>query len=198
MLRKFLSAVAAAALLSSAATPAFAHPDHAPAPAHGSGLVYGLLHPLSGVDHWLAMLLVGVWAAQLGGALRWQLPAVFVSLMCVGAAATVAGLQPPAVETGIVASLLVLGVVVAAVIRVRAALAVPVIAVLASFHGAAHGAELPDITRPLAYMLGFVATTTLLHAAGLLLARMAPARLAPLLRLAGVAGIACGVALAVA
>lgn len=198
MLRKFLSAVAAAALLSSAATPAFAHPDHAPAPAHGSGLVDGLLHPLSGVDHWLAMLLVGVWAAQLGGALRWQLPAVFVALMSAGAAAAVAGLHVPAVETGIVASLLVLGVVVAAVLRARATLALPVVAALAVFHGAAHGTELPVFAQPQAYMLGFVATTTLLHAAGLLFARMAPARLAPLLRLAGVAGIACGVALAVA
>lgn len=197
MLKMNLRHGAPVALLA-CATPAFAHPDHGLVHTHGSGFVEGLLHPLSGADHWLAMLLVGVWAAQLGGALRWQLPVIFVALMSAGAAAALAGLQLPAVETGIVASLLVLGVAVAATLRAQAAIALPVVAALAIFHGAAHGAELPDFAQPLGYMLGFVTTTALLHAAGLGIALAAPRRFAPLLRMAGVAGIACGVALAIA
>ena len=103
------------------------------------------------------------------------------------------GLALPALESGIAASVLALGLAVALAIRPPVALAVAATAVFALFHGVAHGLELPDMTSPWAYAAGFVGATAVLHAAGYALVRFLPAAAAPLVRLAGAASAATGV-----
>lgn len=155
-----------AALLLAATLPAYAHPGHQPASA---GLIAGLIHPLLGADHLLAMLMVGIWAAQLGGRARWLLPASFIALMGIGAAAAMLGHAPPRIDAGIAASLLVFGLLVALRGRLPLPAALTLTAVFALFHGAAHGLELPVLARPGAYALGFLGATAALHAAGVAL-----------------------------
>eukprot|EP01034_Spumella_vulgaris_P000355 gene355-468_t len=122
---------------------AFAHPGHG-----DNGLVAGISHPLGGLDHLLAMLAVGLWAAQQQGAARWALPCTFVGTMLLGGVLGFEGLALPALESGIAASVLALGLAVALAIRPPVALAVAATAVFALFHGVAHGLELPDMTSP--------------------------------------------------
>lgn len=180
-----LAAVAAVILLP---TLAEAHPG-----LHADGLVAGALHPLTGLDHLLAMVAVGLWAASLGGAARWLAPAAFVSLMAVGAALGVGGIVLPGIEPLIAASVVGLGLAVAARLRVSAAAAAALVGVFALAHGQAHGAEMPAMASPLAYGLGFAAATAALHAVGLGGGQLRPA----VTRIAG-AGIAlAGLALAV-
>ena len=167
---------------------AFAHPGHG-----DNGLVAGISHPLGGLDHLLAMLAVGLWAAQQQGAARWALPCTFVGTMLLGGVLGFEGLALPALESGIAASVLALGLAVALAIRPPVALAVAATAVFALFHGVAHGLELPDMTSPWAYAAGFVGATAVLHAAGYALLRFLPAAAAPLVRLAGAASAATGV-----
>ena len=171
---------AAAALLLAPAL-AFAHPGHG-----DNGLVAGISHPLGGLDHLLAMVAVGLWAAQQKGAARWALPCTFVGTMLIGGVLGFEGLQLPALESGIAASVLALGLAVAFV-------AVGATALFALFHGVAHGLELPDMTSPWAYAAGFVGATAVLHAAGYAVVRFLPAAAAPLVRVAGAASAATGV-----
>lgn len=133
------------------------------------GLVSGLLHPVFGPDHLVAMVAVGLWGAQLGRPAIWLLPIAFPLLMAVGGAAGVAGLPLPSVEVGIAVSALVLGLMVLARARPPLALALAMVAVFAVFHGHAHGTELPSAAHPLAYGIGFVVATGLLHLTGILL-----------------------------
>lgn len=149
---------------------------------HADGLAAGALHPLTGLDHLLAMLAVGLWAATLGGAARWVVPAAFVAVMATGAAASMAGLAIPGVEPLVAASVCVLGIAVLAKVRVPVPAAAAVVAIFALAHGSAHGSEMPAMASPVAYALGFAAVTASLHAAGLAagLARPALARVAGL------------------
>ncbi|MEM6486919.1 MAG: HupE/UreJ family protein [Pseudomonadota bacterium] len=145
-----------------------------PAAAHSvegvaGGLASGLLHPLLGPDHLVAMVAVGLWGAQLGRPLLIALPIAFPMMMAMGAVLGIAGVPLPAVEVGIAASALVLGLVVALAWRAPVWLAVTLVAVFALFHGHAHGTELPQAAEPLAYGIGFVAATGLLHLAGIAL-----------------------------
>ena len=151
------------------AGPASAHPSH----------VSGFVHPFVGADHVLAMVAVGLWAAQLGGRWRWALPLAFVGAMTLGGLAGFAGFALPGVEPMLAASVLVLGLVVALGVRWRAGGAA-LAAAFAVFHGMAHVAELPAGAGPAGYAAGFIAATALLHAAGVALG------LAPRARLAGV------------
>lgn len=136
-------------------------------PGHGaSGFTPGLTHPLMGLDHLLAMVAVGLWAAQLGDRARWAVPASFVGVMSLGGALAMSGWTLPGVEMGILASVLVLGVLVAAAVRLPLAVSSTVVGVFALFHGFAHGAEMPANASGLAYGAGFAVATALLHAVG--------------------------------
>ncbi|WP_405243386.1 HupE/UreJ family protein [Lentisalinibacter salinarum] len=133
------------------------------------GFVSGLLHPLFGWDHVVAMVAVGLWGAFLGVPAIWLLPVVFPLVMAVGGAAGVAGMPLPAVEAGIAASALVLGTMVALAARPPLWAAAAIVGVFAVFHGHAHGTELPHAAGPLAYSAGFVISTGLLHLSGIAL-----------------------------
>jgi len=175
---KKLMAVAALLLTP---TLAFAHPGHGE-----HGIIAGVLHPLTGIDHLLAMLAVGLWAAQQSGNARWALPCTFVGTMLIGGLLGFEGLQLPGLESGIAASVLALGLAVALAIRPPVSLAVAATALFALFHGVAHGLELPEMSSPWGYAAGFVATTAALHAVGYAVVRLLPQAAAPLVRVAGV------------
>ena len=153
--------LAIAALI--AAQPAFAHEQV----AVGGGLVRGLLHPLTGMDHLIAMVAVGIWGAQLGAPAIWLLPITFPLVMAFGGVLGVLQIPLPMPEVVIALSALVLGVAVAMRLRLPFAVAAVVVAVFAIFHGHAHGAELPRSANPLAYGVGFVVATGLLHLCGI-------------------------------
>ncbi len=155
----------------------------------GAGLLSGLMHPISGLDHVLAMVAVGIWGAQLGQPAIWVLPVTFPMVMALGGMLGLVGLPLPGVEVGIGLSALLLGCAVALERRPPLAVAGALVAFFAVFHGHAHGAELPENENGLLYSIGFVAATGSLHALGIALGvvhRWASGRLA--LRVAG-AGI---------
>ncbi len=133
----------------------------------GAGFVTGLLHPLAGIDHVLAMLAVGMWGAQLRGQAIWVLPIAFPLLMSLGAVAGILGLPMPAIEPGIVLSVIALGAVIAGNLRPPLMGAAALVSVFALFHGYAHGVELPRLSEALPYCIGFVVATGLLHLCGI-------------------------------
>jgi urease accessory protein len=159
-----------------------------------SGLLSGLLHPVSGADHVLAMVAVGLWGAQLGAPAIWVLPLTFPIVMALGGLLGLLGVPLPGVEIGIAASALILGGAVLSGRRVPLAAAAVLVGLFAIFHGHAHGSELPPGQSGLLYSLGFVVATGCLHAVGILigtLQRWPAGRVA--LRLAGGAvGVAGG------
>lgn len=161
---------------------------------HGDGSFgWGVLHPVTGWDHLLAMVAVGLWAGAIGGRAVWAVPAAFVSAMVGGAVLALAGVAVPGVEQGIAASVFALGLLVALGKGLPAALAVAWVAIFAVFHGAAHGAEMPAGASAAAYIVGFALTTALLHAAGVGAATLATRTATPAAaRLAGVAIAAVG------
>ena len=154
-----------AALL--APLPAFAHPGDAAA----HGVVAGFLHPLGGFDHVVAMLAVGLWAGLLAGGARLWLPAAFLAGMAGGGALGAVGTGLPMVEGGILASVIVLGALVASAARLPVVLAMVLATGFGLLHGQAHGAEMAG--AGLATAVGVLAATALLHAAGLALATRA-------------------------
>lgn len=132
-----------------------------------SGFAYGLGHPLAGLDHFLAMLAVGLWAAQRGGRATWAVPLSFVTVMAIACLAGNAGVALPFVEQGIAASVLVLGLLIVAAIRLPVAASALLVGLFAVFHGHAHGAEMPATASGMTYGTGFVLATALLHGLGL-------------------------------
>ena len=134
---------------------------------HVGGFSSGFMHPLLGWDHVLAMVAVGLWGAFLGGSALWMLPIVFPFVMAIGGVLGIAGVDLPAVETGIALSAVILGSMVLAAARPPLWLAAVIVGVFAIFHGHAHGTELPEAGSPLAYSLGFVLATGLLHLCGI-------------------------------
>jgi len=171
----------AGATLSLTAASAFAHPGHDAATV-GASLFAGLAHPFTGADHLLAMAAVGVWSAlaatpkgQFGASTSkldlMRLPLAFVAMMLVGAALGLGGVALPAVEPMIAASLLVIGLLVAARARLSAMAGMAVVGGFALFHGYAHGAELPAtaaaLPAVLAYVGGFAVSTMTLHVMGI-------------------------------
>jgi len=150
-----------AALLALSAT-ASAHTGHG---THG--LMAGLAHPL-GLDHLVAMLAVGTWSAlALQGARRWQAPLTFLGAMAIGAMVGAASPALPFVETGIAASLLVLGAMLALARQFSPRIGLALVAVAAGLHGIAHGSELPGGADVASYAIGFMLTTAALHLGGL-------------------------------
>ena len=179
-----------------AVTPwASAHPGH----DGGHDLTWdfsgGLAHPLSGVDHLLAMIAVGLWAAQLGGRARWLVPLAFVGVMTLGAVLGHAGLAFSGIEQGIAASVLVLGLLIATSVRLTVAAGMALAGVFALFHGLAHGAEMPATAGGLSYGMGFIAATCLLHLAGIGLGTLAARRSDKIASYAGWGITAAGVVL---
>jgi urease accessory protein len=163
------------------ADPAAAHP------AIGSGFAAGLAHPFSGLDHVLAMIAVGLWAAQLGGRAVWLVPTAFVAMMLVGGALGALGIAMPAVELGIIGSVLLLGLMVALSLRLPVALGMALVGVFALCHGHAHGSEMPLAATAGLFALGFAVATAVLHGIGIGLGLAL--RRGPMLRWSG-AGIA--------
>ncbi|MET0378267.1 MAG: HupE/UreJ family protein [Spongiibacteraceae bacterium] len=146
------------------APPAFAHTGDI-----GGGVAAGFLHPISGLDHLLAMVAVGIWGAFLGRPLLWALPVAFPLMMVVGGVLGIAAVPLPSVESAIALSVIVLGVAIAVAWRAPAVIAVAVIAVFAVFHGHAHGTELPHAATPTVYAVGLVIANGLLHLDGIAL-----------------------------
>ncbi|MFZ4765894.1 MAG: HupE/UreJ family protein, partial [Roseimicrobium sp.] len=131
--------------------------------ATAGGLVSGFVHPLTGADHLVAMLAVGLWGAQLGRPLLWVLPIAFPALMAVGGVLGIRGVPLPMVELGVALSAVFLGGAVASAARPPRALAVALVGGFALFHGHAHGAEMPVVTHPAAFGLGFIVATGVVH-----------------------------------
>lgn len=141
---------------------------HAESGDLSGGLSSGFMHPLTGLDHVVAMVAVGLWGAQLRQPAIWLLPVTFPVVMAMGGVLGIVGLPLPGVEIGIALSAVVLGGMVLAAVRPPLAVAAVFVGFFAIFHGYAHGAELPDSAAPLAYSIGFVTSTGLLHASGIL------------------------------
>ena len=165
-----------------------------------SGFMHGFMHPLSGLDHMLAMTAVGLFAARIGGKALWAVPAAFVAMMAVGGAMGISGMSLPGVELGIAASVIVLGAAVALDFRLPIAAAMGLVGFFALFHGHAHGSEMPTTVSGLTYGIGFTSATALLHAfgigLGLGIGKMATSSGSTLvLRVAGGAVAAAGVGL---
>jgi urease accessory protein len=165
---------------------------------HAVSFAAGFKHPWTGLDHMLAMVAVGLWAGLNGGRALWAWPVAFVGVMVAGGALGIAGVPVPMVEPGILASVIVLGLLVLGAARVPVAVGAAVVAVFALLHGAAHGAELPAQASASTYAAGFAIATALLHGIGLGVARLAAGERGQLLvRGAGALVAVGGVALAV-
>lgn len=151
-----------ALLILLAASPALAHTGN-----DLGGFTSGILHPITGLEHVIAMIAIGLWGSILGNPSQWLLPVTFPLMMAVAAAAGVAGLPLPGFQTGIAVSGIVLGLLVLAEIRLPVAGAMVIVACFAVFHGYAHGAALPSSADPLLFAIGFVIATGALHLTGI-------------------------------
>jgi urease accessory protein len=152
-----------------APTSAFAHSE-----AAGSGLLAGLLHPLTGADHLLAMLAVGIASVLMGGASIWRVPAAFVTAMVIGAWGGYRGLAVPFAEAGIALSVMLLGAAIAwAPLRRYGGAVFGGVFLFGLCHGGAHGAELPRTALPLFYSMGFFITTLFIHVCGIFIGAFA-------------------------
>jgi urease accessory protein len=190
-----------------------AHPGHAativglmalangPASAHivdgsaAGGFLGGFAHPLFGLDHVVAMIAVGLWGAFLGAPAIWLLPITFPLVMACGGAIAILGVAVPGVEIGVATSAIVLGGMIALAARPPLFIAAFIVGAFAIFHGHAHGAELPPGSDAVAFSVGFVVATGLLHLAGIafgLLTRWPAGRIG--VRLAGIAIALVGLA----
>lgn len=155
--------IAAVLLMMAAAAPALAHTGD----GYGGGFVAGFTHPILGWDHVAAMVAVGLWGAFLGAPAIWILPVVFPLVMAFGAVAGILGIPIPAIETGIAASALVLGVMIVFAVKPPIWLCAVIVGAFAIIHGYAHGTELPSTVNAFAYAVGFVISTGLLHLIGI-------------------------------
>jgi urease accessory protein len=146
-----------------AASPALAHVD----PAAHSSLAAGITHPIMGTDHVLAMLGTGLLAVMIGGRALWAVPSAFVGAMALGYALALAGFALPMVEPLILASVLVIGALLALAARLSVGAAMALVALFGAAHGAAHGAEL-GTAGAFSFGVGFVLATAALHLVGIL------------------------------
>lgn len=163
-MRKLTAKLLITILLFGTSSAAFAHPGH-----DVSGMAAGLMHPFSGLDHMLAMIAVGLWAAQGGGRKVWLLPATFMTMLAVGAGIAMQWQSLPLVDAGIATSVLVMGLLIMLSLQFPVALSVSITALFGLFHGYAHGLELPQSAAPAEYALGFLAATAILHFSGVTL-----------------------------
>jgi urease accessory protein len=154
--------VPAATLILAATAPAFAHFNPI---EHGSFLA-GVTHPLFGLDHIVVMVAVGLWAATIGGRAIWVVPSAFVGTMAFGYGLAIGGIPLPLVEPVILASVVALGLLIAAAVRLPVGLGAMLVGAFALFHGFAHGTEV-GTAAALTFGLGFAVATAVLHAAGI-------------------------------
>jgi len=192
--RRAIALAAAVLLIVAAFSPASAHTG-----SMSGGFVGGFAHPPFGPDHVVAMVAVGLWGVLLGAPAIWLLPVVFPLVMAMGGVIGILGVPLPGVEIGIAISAIVLGAMVALAVRPALWVAAVLVGAFAIFHGHAHGAELPPGADAIAYSLGFVIATGLLHLAGIgfgTLARWPAGRIA--VRAVGGAIALAGVAFLVA
>ena len=139
-----------------------------------AGLMDGLMHPVFGPDHLIAMVSVGVLSMQLGGANIWRLPVAFVAAMTAGAALAIAQVTLPHTELGIAVSVLVLGLgILLANERLSPWPIIGLVALFGACHGYAHGVEIPKSVSPGLYSLGFVIGTAVLHIVGMVIGEIA-------------------------
>jgi urease accessory protein len=178
-----------------ASGPALAHPGHGV-----ESFAAGLAHPLGGLDHMAVMVAVGLWAALKGGRALWIWPAAFIGVLLIGGALGMAHFAVPLVEPGILASVVVLGLLVALAVDLPVAAGATIVGVFALLHGHAHGSEATETVSGFEYMAGFALATATLHLVGIGFAlAMQRASLRPAIRLAGVlcavigAGLIAGV-----
>ena len=197
-MQRMLTIVAALAV-GGLVAPAFAHTGVGPAHAVGHDWVQGFLHALGGLDHVLAMVAVGLYAAQLGGRSLWLLPAAFVATMIAGGLLGHIGVPVPMVEQGIGLSVAAMGLAIALGLRLPTVAATILVGVFALVHGHAHGSEGAGLGSFVSYAAGFVAATAILHAAGIALGlaldRMGTLPATVFRRSAGVAGALAGIAI---
>ena len=148
----------------------FAIPSVALAHTNGtvhSDFMHGFTHPLGGFDHLLAMVAVGIWGAQIGGRAIWVLPSLFVIALVLGGALGLSGIVLPFIESGIIASVLILGVMIATASKLPLVVSSSIVAIFAIFHGSAHGAEMPASISAAWYAIGFAMASALLHFSGM-------------------------------
>ncbi|OJV05497.1 MAG: urease accessory protein [Verrucomicrobia bacterium 61-8] len=158
------------------------------------GFDHGFTHPLSGLDQICAMIAVGLWAAQMGGRAIWAVPLTFVSVMALGGLLGMMHVPVPFIETGIVISVLTLGVLIAAAVRLPLAASILIVGLFAICHGHAHGEEMPETASGVAFAAGFILATALLHGVGIGLGIAIEKVSKPLVvRLAGAAIVLCGI-----
>ena len=132
-----------------------------------TGFMDGFSHPIGGADHLLAMLAVGLWASQIGGKALWAVPCTFVAVMILGGILSFSGIPVAFIEEGILISVLIFGVLIAAAFKLPLAYSVLIVAFFAIFHGYAHGTEMPVKIVAASYIVGFSVATAILHLAGI-------------------------------
>lgn len=158
------------------------------------GFADGFSHPLTGWDHLLALAAVGLWAFQIGGRSRWVIPAAFFLSMTLGLWAGTAGMPSSGLEFVLVASVVLLGVCIAAALRPSFILGIAVVAVIAGAHGLAHGLEMPAQASAVPFMAGMVAASLLVQGLAQAVASLFQnATGAKVVRIAGATGALCGV-----
>ena len=133
------------------------------------GFLSGIVHPVLGYDHLLAMLSVGIISAQIGGRAIWTVPSTFVTVMAIGGVLGLMNIGLTVTELGIAVSLVILGLVIAAERRIPTLIVMIGVGFFAIFHGYAHGAEMPDTAEPFLYALGFLVGTALIHISGVVI-----------------------------
>lgn len=173
-----------------ASTPAMAHPGHALA----DGLWAGLSHPYGGLDHLLAMLAVGGWAALQSNHQRLTIPLTFMLMLAAGFVAALTGVQLPLLESGIAGSVLVLGLLILTAARLHATVSLSLIALFALLHGFAHGSELGSAVAPY-FAGGFIVASLSLHLVGGGVMNRLQARMPMLARAGGAALVLTGASL---
>jgi urease accessory protein len=158
----FKRTLIALSILAAATMPAFAHLD----PIEHGSFAAGFSHPLFGLDHILAMVAVGLWAAMQGGRAVWIVPAAFVGTMAIGFAAAIAGVPLPFVEPVILASVIFIGIAIALALPIPTSAVAAMVGFFAFFHGHAHGGELGQ-AGAWQFAIGFIIATAVLHAVGI-------------------------------
>jgi urease accessory protein len=170
---------------------AFAHPGHG-----ATSFAAGIAHPFSGLDHIAVMIAVGLWAALKGGRALWLWPVTFVGVMLIGGALGMAHVPVPFVEPGILASVVVLGLMVALAVDLPVWTGAAIVGVFALLHGHAHGSEAAETISGVEYMAGFALATATLHLIGIGFAQlMTQAKLRPAIRIAGAVCVIVGAGL---